>query len=70
MSKPKFTDISGFEYNALVTFAEISEKNNPMGRFDCIPVYVPPTKNSLSRERHTCAPSITPASAGSTRPSW
>ncbi len=44
MSKPKFTDISGFEYNTLVTFAEISEKNNPMGRFDCIPVYVSPTK--------------------------
>ncbi len=61
MSKPKFVDISVIEFNTLVTFAEISEKNKPQGRFNCDPVYVPQTKEQpeqgstyLCTVHHSC----------------
>jgi hypothetical protein len=44
MSQQKFKDISWIKYDALVTFAEMSDRDKPMGRFNCDPVYVPETQ--------------------------
>ncbi len=60
MSK-KYEAISKEVYESLVTFAEISDRANPMGRFRCRPVFVPQTIKQprqdgtyVCRMNHSC----------------